>query len=118
MVSNPIEITVPAGPPTQLTITVQPSILVVRSVQFSQQPVIQVRDASGNSVSQAGIEVTASIESGPDKTKLEGTRKIVTDDLGVAAFTDLSINRAGSFTLRFSSGSLAPVVSNTILVIP
>src|SRR5207253_26443 len=50
-----------AGAATQLTVTTQPSSTAQSGVAFAQQPVIQVRDASGNAVSQAGVTVTAAI---------------------------------------------------------
>src|SRR5207248_3317549 len=53
-----------AGAATQLTVTTQPSSTAQSGVAFAQQPVIQVRDASGNAVSQAGVTVTAAIATG------------------------------------------------------
>src|SRR5256885_956938 len=52
-------ITITAGAATQLSITTQPSTSAQSGVAFAQQPVVQLRDASGNPVSQAGGTVTA-----------------------------------------------------------
>jgi hypothetical protein len=62
VVSNAINIT--AGSATQLTITTQPSASAQSGQVFPQQPRVQLRDASGNPVSQAGVNVTAVIASG------------------------------------------------------
>src|SRR5207302_406419 len=46
-----------AGTATRLAIATQPSGTVQSGIEFQQQPVIQLQDASGNLVSQAGIVV-------------------------------------------------------------
>src|SRR5439155_10999628 len=57
--------TATAGAATQLTISTPPSVAVQSGVAFAQQPILQLRDASGNAVSQAGVTVTAAIATGP-----------------------------------------------------
>src|SRR5438094_3896631 len=57
--SGPVNVT--AGAATQLTLTTQPSSTAQSGVPFTQQPVIQLRDAGGNAVSQASVTVTAAI---------------------------------------------------------
>ena len=112
--SNPIALS--AGAASRLTITVQPSSAAVRNVAFPQQPVIQLRDAAGNAVSQSGVPVTASIQSGPGSATLGGTLTVNTNASGTASFTNLRIDRSGVFTLRFSSGTLQAVISNSITI--
>ena len=108
-------ISVTAGAATQLAVTTQPSSTAQSGVPFPQQPVVQLRDASGNPVSQAGVSVTASIASGGGT--LGGTPTATTDASGVATFTDLSITGTlGNRTLRFSASGLADTISNTINV--
>jgi hypothetical protein len=114
VVSNAIAIT--PGAATQLTITTQPSAAALRNTAFSRQPVIQLRDVSGNAVSQSGVSVTASLASGPSNAVLGGTVTVTTNASGAAVFTNLSINRGGTYTLRFSSGSLESVVSTAIVI--
>jgi len=83
-------------------------------VAFAQQPVIQVRDASGNPVSQAGITVTATIESGPNGATLSNNTA-TTGTTGAAPFSGLAISGpAGSYTLSFGASGLTSVVSATI----
>jgi hypothetical protein len=94
-----------AGPASQLTVTTQPSASAQSGVVFPQQPVIQLRDAAGNPVSQSGVAVTATIGSGPSAS-LGGTATVTTNSSGVASFATLSLSGpAGSYTLEFGSGS-------------
>lgn len=109
-------ITLGPGAATQLTITVQPSSTAVRLVPFLQQPVIQLRDAVGNAVSQSGVAVTVVLASGPGSAVLGGTKTVSTNASGTASFTNLSIDRNGTFTLRFSSGTLTTVTSTSIVI--
>jgi hypothetical protein len=103
-----------AGPASQLSITVQPSTTATSGVPFSQQPVIQLRDTSGNLVSAAGVAVSAAIFSGPGA--LSGTLSVTTGASGVASFTNLALTGPGTYLLVFSSGSLADVISTGISV--
>jgi len=110
-------IAVSAGAATQLTITTEPSASAQSGVALAQQPVIQLRDASGNAVSQSGVEVVAAIASGGGT--LGGTDTVLTDGSGAAAFTDLVITgTAGDRTLSFTSGSLTGATSGTITLGP
>src|SRR5207253_3071455 len=104
-----------AGAATQLTLTTQPSATAQSGVAFAQQPVVQLRDAAGNTVSQAGITVTAAIATGGGT--LGGTLTAATTSSGTASFTNLSISgAAGDRTLSFSATGLTPAVSGTITV--
>ncbi len=106
-------VTVTAGNPSQLSITTQPSGSAEVAVPFDRQPVLQVLDVSGNIVSQAGVAVTASIETGGGT--LEGTTTVSTDANGVATFTDLSlVGLIGDRTLRFSVAGATPAISNNV----
>jgi adhesin/invasin len=112
-VSNAINLT--AGSASQLTITTQPSVSAQSGVPFSQQPVVQLRDAAGNPVSQALVNVTATIASGGGT--LGGVTTVTTSGSGVATFTNLSITGlAGNRTLQFTSGLLTSVVSTPITI--
>src|SRR5687768_1737943 len=113
--SGTISITVPAPTATQLTITTQPSASAQSGAVFPQQPVIQLRDAGGNPVSQANVTVTAAIASGGGT--LGGTTAVQTDANGTATFTDLSITgTAGDRTLGFSASGLTGATSSTISI--
>jgi hypothetical protein len=97
---------------TQLLVTTQPSSTAQSGVAFIQQPVVQLRDASGNNVSQAGVAVTASIAAGGGT--LDGTRIVETNSSGQARYTDLVITGAGSHTLSFTATGLESDASTTI----
>src|SRR4029077_4556307 len=95
-------ITITAGAASQVSITTQPSSSAQSGVSFGQQPVLQLRDASGNAVSQSGVTVTAAIVTGAGT--LGGTLTATTNASGVASFTNLSITGAtGDRTLGFSA---------------
>ncbi|HKP28863.1 MAG TPA: Ig-like domain-containing protein, partial [Gemmatimonadales bacterium] len=116
VITSPITLT--AGPaPTQLSITTEPSTTAVNGIAFPQQPAIQLQDAGGNPVAQAGVQVTVTIQTGgPD---LSGTLSALTNAAGLATFTDLRITGlVGNRTLIFASSGLVSVVSGTIAVTP
>ncbi len=108
-------ISITAAPATKLSITTQPPSSATSGVTFSTQPVIQLRDASDNPVSQSGVVVTAAIATGGGA--LGGATTATTNTSGVAIFANLSISGTpGSRTLIFSSGSLASATSVAISV--
>ncbi len=94
-----------------LVITTNPPVSALTSEVFAPQaqPVVVLRDGSGNPVSDA--EVTASIASGTGT--LEGTVTATTDANGVAAFGDLGISGTGEHTIEFTSGE-ASVTSSPV----
>ncbi len=106
------QVTVVSGPPTQLTITTQPSETASSGTPLSRQPVIQVRDANGNEVRESGIEVMAALTLGSGT--LAGATA-TTDGTGKAAFGGLAITgAAGAYSLRFQSPGLTSVASQAI----
>ncbi|MCG5643178.1 thrombospondin type 3 repeat-containing protein [Flavobacteriaceae bacterium LSUCC0859] len=70
---------------------------------------IQVKDASDNNVTQAGITITAGVQSGT--ATLSGTLEVETDANGVATFTDLTINGTGDQELKFTAPGLDTVTT-------
>jgi adhesin/invasin len=110
--SDPISVA--AGPPSALALMASPSADARSRAPLSPQPSIQLQDASGNPVAQAGVEVHASVASG-DGT-LVGHASILTNGQGRADYTDLAIAAGpGAHTIRFASTSPpSEVVSGTI----
>jgi adhesin/invasin len=109
--------TATVGTAGRLTITTQPSATAQSSVPFSQQPRLQVRDANGNAVHQAGLAITASIASGPVGATLTGDPTVPTDANGLATFQNLGIGGSGgTYTLNFGGAGLSGVTSNGITV--
>src|SRR5207244_12554336 len=75
---------------------------------------LQVKDANGNSVSQSGTVVTATIASGPNGATLSNA-SATTESSGAATFSGLAISGpTASYTLNFGATGLASVVSGTI----
>src|SRR5207244_4486872 len=107
-------ITLGAGTATQLTITTQPPPTAASGAAFNPQPALQVRDGAGNPAGGAGVPVSAGIAAGPGGAT-PSTARGTTVGSGAATFSGLAINgSAGSYTLRFESGSLTPATSGTV----
>ena len=99
--------------PTDLALSAQPSNASAGS-PLSSQPVVRVTDSEGNLVTSSSPSVTVSITSGSGTSgaTLLGTTTVSAVD-GVATFSDLQINTAGSdYTLTVSSSGLTSVVSS------
>ena len=101
-----------AGIATQAVITTQPGGAVNGSA-FSDQPVIRITDASGNTVTSSTVNVIVSIASGSGTLSGTTTKAAVS---GVATFTDLVISGTGNHTLTFTPTSLTAATSNTLSV--
>lgn len=83
---------------------------------LTPQPSLQVQDASGNPVGQAGITVTASLTG---EGTVGGQATATTDGTGRATFTDLSVIGApGARTLRFSTMSPALNAVSLVVMLP
>ena len=97
--------------PDGLAITTNPPVSALDREVFdpAAQPVVVLRDGSGNPVE--GAEVTVSIASGGGT--LEGTTTATTDPSGIASFGDLGIAGTGEQTLEFTSGT-ASVTSSPV----
>ncbi|HTH66440.1 MAG TPA: Ig-like domain-containing protein, partial [Gemmatimonadales bacterium] len=103
-----------AGVATKLSITTQPSTSAQSGVTLAQQPAIQLLDALNNPVSQSGVVITATINSGPGGGSVINPTA-TTNASGLATFSGLAISgTAGSYTLHFASGSLTAVNSSSI----
>ncbi|HKW40094.1 MAG TPA: Ig-like domain-containing protein [Gemmatimonadales bacterium] len=110
-----VAIALSAGTATTLVLTTQPSASVQNAIAFPQQPVVQLQDASGNNVAQAGVGVTPAIASGGGS--LSPTAAILTNASGAAVFSGLAITgTTGARTLTFTSGSLTAVTSAAVTV--
>ncbi len=84
-------------------------------VAFNPQPVIKLYDQYGNlRTNDSSSSVVASINTGTGS--LNGTTTQIASG-GIVTYTNLSINQAGSFTLRFAVNALG-VNSNSFTVSP
>ena len=101
--------------PPVLAMRSQPSSTAVPDRPFDHQPELQLRDAGGRDLKQAGVTVLVGLASGTGT--LSGTTSAVTNADGRAAFTDLAIDgAAGSYTLGFSAAGFTGVESQPIVL--
>ncbi len=113
--SNQQETVDPAAA-SQLVIHTQPSSTATAGQAFATQPVIYEEDQYGNlETGDNSTVVTASLASGSGT--LIGTKQ-VTVQRGIASFDNLEDDTAGTLTLKFSAGTLPPVVSDPSTVSP
>lgn len=97
-----------------LSITTQPSG-AVDGTAFTGQPVIQLRDAQGATVSESGRTVTAALATGSGT--LGGTLTAVSNSSGVATFANLKITGAGTgFSVIFTEPGCSSITSSTFTV--
>lgn len=105
------------GAPSVLGLVTQPSTRTQVGAPFARQPVVQVRDGSGNPVAAPGVTITAAIATGSGQ--IVGTASQTTGPAGRAAFTNLGIAGAvGSHSLIFAASGFTSVTSSTIDVNP
>lgn len=117
LTNSPVTFTATAtvGSAGQLTITTQPSSSAQSGAAFAQQPRLQLRDAGGNPVSQAGLAVTASIATGPAGGTLVGNPIAATNGQGLAIFSGLGITGSpGIYTLNFIGANLSGATSSGV----
>ncbi len=112
---NSTAITLSAGAASQITITTQPSSTVANGAVLATQPVVQLKDLSGNNAATAGVNIVASLTGTPGGVTLGGTTTIATNASGTATFTNLSLTGlAGSYTITFAKSGLTSAVSGSI----
>ena len=98
---------------SRLVIATQPGAIATSGAPLNPQPVLQLTDADGNPIAQAGVSVTVQISSGAGT--LGGTTTATSDGAGVVTFTDLVISGpAGVRTLIFAANAFASAVSSPI----
>jgi hypothetical protein len=98
------------APATQYVVQTFPAGGGESGVPFTTQPVVLLKDADGNVVSNSIAPVTATIVSGTGT--LLGTTT-VNAVAGVATFTNLAIAGAGTVTIKFTAGSLPPAAGTS-----
>jgi hypothetical protein len=106
----------PADPatPATLALTTAPPASAQNRVTLDPQPVVQLRDANGGAVAQAGTVINAAITAAGGT--LGGSTTATTASTGAATFTDLSIaGTAGEKTLTFSAPGLTSATATLTL---
>jgi hypothetical protein len=94
--------------PSALAIITQPVNTALNTV-ISPSVMVAIQDANGQTVTTATDSVTISLTT-PGGATLSGT-KTVSGVSGVATFSDLAINTAGTYTLTVSATGLTSAVS-------
>ncbi len=107
----------PPGPAAQLVIHTQPSATATAGQALAVQPVIYEEDASGHlDMTDNSTQVTASLESGSGT--LLGTTTVTVHE-GIATFTNLADNTAGTISLSFASvPAHTSAISSNITISP
>ncbi|MBI2526319.1 MAG: DUF2341 domain-containing protein [Candidatus Rokubacteria bacterium] len=107
--------TVNAGPASALAFTTQPANAAVGGL-IPGPPTVAVRDSQGNTVTTSTASITVAIGTNPGGGTLSGTATRSAAS-GVASFSDLSINNAGTgYTLTATAAGLAGATSNAFSV--
>src|SRR4029077_7257993 len=102
---------VTAGTATKLAFTVQPSN-VTAGISIAPAVQVSIEDALGNLATTATNQITIAIGTNPSAGTLSGTAQ-VNAVAGVATFSTLSINNAGTgYTLGASAGGLTSATSS------
>ena len=102
--------TVTAGQATMLVFNQNPSNAIA-GASLSPSVTVGLQDAFGNPVSTGTASVTIALGNNPGGATLNGT-KVVAMVAGVASFTDLNIQQAGTgYTLIATAASLASATS-------
>src|SRR5207302_10398349 len=101
-----------SGAAARLVLSPSPSVTWPSGAPLAQQPVVQLQDANGNPVNQAGVLVTAT-PSPAGATASNNTP--TTGPTGAATFSGLTLTgTAASYTLSFGGTGITPVSSGAI----
>ena len=104
----------PKAPQYQLIFLKAPSAGIA-GTPWDSQPGVGVQDAAGQRVTSLEGPVTLSIIEGPSDGVISGTTTVQISD-GVASFTGLSIQRAGTYRLKASApGALEAETYNLVI---
>jgi hypothetical protein len=114
--SGTAQVTVQAPPPvaTKLTFVVQPTTATVGAA-LSPAVQVAVQTSAGTTVTTASNSITVTLGANSTGAILTGTttRSAVN---GVASFSDLRVDRAGTYTLIASSSGLTGTTSSALIV--
>ena len=112
--SSPISVT--PGAATQLLVTTQPAATVTAGAGFGFT--VTAEDAEGNTATSFNGSETVALANNPGGSTLSGTLTVTATN-GLASFTGLALNRAGSgYSVAIASGTLASATSSPISVTP
>jgi hypothetical protein len=102
--------------PAQLVVTTQPASTITAGAGFGLA--VSIEDAYGNIETTDGGTVSVAVSDGPAGARLGGTVSLSAVN-GVATFSRLALNRAGSgYTLQASSAGLTSATTTAFTVNP
>ncbi|HVN76108.1 MAG TPA: PKD domain-containing protein [Thermoanaerobaculaceae bacterium] len=102
--------TISAGAPSRLAFVQQPST-ATSGQHIAPAVTVQLADGAGNAVARSGVAVSVALTSGGGT--LAGTLTQQSDATGLATFSDLAIDLAGTKQLTASSTGLTAATSGT-----
>jgi hypothetical protein len=116
---TPLAIGTVSGSATKLAFTTQPSAINASVVNLVTQPVVAVQDVDGNTITSSSAAVTLTITSGTGTSGAVLSGNVTVNAVnGVAAFSGLSINKAGSgYTLTATTGNFTVATSGAFNVV-
>jgi uncharacterized protein YjdB len=111
-------ITLGAGGPTRLALLDPQPASTASGAVLAPPPLVELRDASGNPVAQAGIAVSVELASGSGS--LGGKLTVSTGADGRAVFDSVTVSGPvpGPVVLRFKAPGLADALSSSIGITP
>lgn len=105
------------GPLAGLGFSVQPQSTITSAAVMSPAVQVQAQDAVGNPITDFASPITVALTGGTGGAVLGGT-KTITPTSGVASFTNLSVDKAGTgYQLSASASGVSNGTSNTFAVI-
>jgi len=115
--SNPVPVD-PAAPHAawKLAFTTSPSPATTSGIALATQPVIAVQDSAGSTVTSDTSAVTLTLTD-PGGATLTCDSDPEVASSGVARFSGCAIDKAGTYTMSASDGSLAAATSTSITVV-
>ena len=103
-----------SGTASKLIFFIQPGGTSAGS-NLSPQPIVWVEDANGNIATNSSAMVTLAVGTGPGT--LSGVA-VATASSGIATFSGLFLNQAGSYTLTATSSPLTGATSSALNITP
>ncbi len=102
-------ITINLGPASKLVFTTEPPATGTAGTAFTAT--VQIQDAGGNLITTSNASVTI----GSSPTGVSGTLTVSASG-GIATFTNLILDKTGTYTLTATSGALTPATSTSLTI--
>ena len=113
--ASPATLAVPPDSPAKLAFSTAPNPTATSSTALDSQPVVTIQDAAGNTVTTDTSSVTLTLTT-PDGATLNCATNPTVAVSGIASFTGCSIDKAGTYTLTATDGSLTSTTSSSITI--